>query len=711
VNIKIAADRPLAVANALENDQLNRCGFAKAAVLALERVSNDTGFVISIEGSWGSGKTSILAMMEQIIQQRSVGPTPIVVHFNPWLIGDRSALLRQFLMSISNALSMKDNADEAEKAAKALKNYAKVFDFIAYIPGAEPFTSPVKKVLNAASNAVGGVADEKKRDLEAKKSQLEQALIALGRKIYVFIDDIDRLYPNEVYEMVRIVKAVGDLPNVGYILAMDSSYVASALESANVPQSLTFMDKIVQIRLPIPAISIKTRNDLLNQRLKSLSSEVFKPYFENQNERLSMIYFHGIRDLLEHPRDIVRVINTLSVIEPSLRGEVVFGDIFALATLMVKAPNVHNELKRNPGIFTGESIRGIGDDARKKEILDAEVKINEICQASSSPAAVKSLLTFMFPKTFNNSYSNISSVEGHIAAPDRLAIAIGQTVGSHDVSLVSARKYLLEPEHRALIILSLNKENSLDFVERVGDISQKIDAEQLTDVEHIATELASLIDSLSMDGRLPERLFFGIDPENYVRHAIRKIVETKCHGDEVASRRMMMILADLIASDRRAISMAAEILFSSHYTDSRIRLAVDRNSIQKLSDQLAENVVHSVDAGEFWRLVNPARVIWYLMRHVKHYFADVLEAFKRNDPTLDAFALHFLRSGISSDGGQSYNLPKEDEILAAIDVDWLKIHAQARLDDKGIGKVVRNAWRSVVEGKSIYGESGRDAGD
>lgn len=708
MDINFTADKPLGFANALENDKLNRREFAEAAVSALERVSNEAGFVISIEGSWGSGKTSILAMMEQIIRQRSKSDIPIFVHFNPWLVGDRNALLRQFLASISSAMNVKDNVAEAEKAAAALQNYAKVFDFIAYIPGAEPFTGPIRKVIDAASNAVRGVADEKRRDLEGAKLKLEEALISLGKKIYVFIDDIDRLYPGEVYEIVRIVKAVGELPNVGYVLAMDSSYVASALESANVPQSLTFIEKIVQIRLSVPAISVKIRGQLLDQQLATLNSEAFEPYFPGQDERFSFMYRQGARDLIEHPRDIVRVINTLSVVEPSLRGELVFADIFALVTIMVKAPNLYEFLKRQPELFSGASIRSATKEGREAEFKTIERRIDELCQLSSNPNAAKNLIKVMFPRAFGEPFQRISSIEGHISSPDRLAVAIGQSVGVHDVSLVNARKYLVTPASRSSIASGLTKDNSLEFFEHLGEIAQVLDAEQLGDVEGLSLGLAQLLDSLAVTDRLPGRRFFGLDAEAYVRHAIKKSI-TRRSADEAEVKLLMSKTATVIAADPNAISIAADILFASQSNDEDGDLIADSKDLPDLSQRLSRNVVQSLESGKFWRLTNPARVLWYLARFAQDYWPTVLEAMIRNDPTLDLFALQFLKSSFSSDGGQSYALPARQEIRGAIDVDWLKKHALERVNAPGVGKVARNAWRSVIEGKSIYGESGKEA--
>ncbi|WP_442256424.1 P-loop NTPase fold protein [Stenotrophomonas maltophilia group sp. RY12688] len=64
----VSPDEALAGVAAIERDRLQRSCFAAAATSALDRVSSTAGFVISIERSWGSGKTSALVMMEHLIR-------------------------------------------------------------------------------------------------------------------------------------------------------------------------------------------------------------------------------------------------------------------------------------------------------------------------------------------------------------------------------------------------------------------------------------------------------------------------------------------------------------------------------------------------------------------------------------------------------------------------------------------------------------------
>lgn len=63
----IGLDRPLQAGTAIERDRLDRKGFVQSAVAALRQVTAMSGFVLSIEGAWGSGKTSTLAMIEELL--------------------------------------------------------------------------------------------------------------------------------------------------------------------------------------------------------------------------------------------------------------------------------------------------------------------------------------------------------------------------------------------------------------------------------------------------------------------------------------------------------------------------------------------------------------------------------------------------------------------------------------------------------------------
>jgi len=61
-----------------------------------------------------------------------------------------------------------------------------------------------------------------KPQLSERKEKLATSLRDLGHRIIITIDDVDRLEPAEVLEVLRLVRAVADLPNVIYLLCYNS---------------------------------------------------------------------------------------------------------------------------------------------------------------------------------------------------------------------------------------------------------------------------------------------------------------------------------------------------------------------------------------------------------------------------------------------------------------------------------------------------------
>lgn len=49
------------------------------------------------------------------------------------------------------------------------------------------------------------------------------------KRLVVVLDDVDRLRPDEIRDMVRLVRVVGDFPNTVYIMACDRGYVEECL--------------------------------------------------------------------------------------------------------------------------------------------------------------------------------------------------------------------------------------------------------------------------------------------------------------------------------------------------------------------------------------------------------------------------------------------------------------------------------------------------
>ena len=82
-------DRPI------QSQSEDRFGFATLAdrvAASLTSQAANKGFVFGLEGKWGSGKSSLLALI--LARLREMDRAKVAaVEFRPWLIGDRDQLL------------------------------------------------------------------------------------------------------------------------------------------------------------------------------------------------------------------------------------------------------------------------------------------------------------------------------------------------------------------------------------------------------------------------------------------------------------------------------------------------------------------------------------------------------------------------------------------------------------------------------------------
>ena len=92
-----APERPI---TSFDEDELDRWGFVNRLCNALinPKTGRATGVVIGITGDWGSGKSSVLNLLEQRIKRQDKYPSALIVRFDPWLVSGRDDLIAQFFI-------------------------------------------------------------------------------------------------------------------------------------------------------------------------------------------------------------------------------------------------------------------------------------------------------------------------------------------------------------------------------------------------------------------------------------------------------------------------------------------------------------------------------------------------------------------------------------------------------------------------------------
>jgi hypothetical protein len=697
-------DQPLDKKDALEpgKDKLGRRGFAESVVKALSGVNKERGLVLSIEGKWGSGKTSTLAMVEALLDQQM--PKPLVVHFNPWLVGDRDALLGQFLSKVGKAAKLSDHAANGKRVAKEIDAYANAFDVIKLIPGAEPWATIVKSVFTSVGSATGTIADYKTPDLEERKQKVEEALKKLAQPIIVVVDDVDRLFPKEVFEIVRIIKAVGDLPNIGYVLTWDTEYVEAALKSADVATADVYLDKIVQVRLRLPAMSEAGKKILLDEAYLRLPSEAREAYFSDHQNLLGFLLESGLRKVLAQPRDVARLFNTVGLIEPALRGEVVLADIIGLSTLMNFAEPLYKLLVQSRLRFSGSLAFNQDTDFDGAENGHLKVWAQEreaAIAACRNPEATQAIVKFLFPQgTVNkNGFSKPAAVEldGRINHPQRLAVALQGGVGPGEVSLWDVQNFVLVEGKRKEILERLTGSNWRSFLDAVQ--AAKALCRQLSDDQRleIYLSLARAADDgpFTVDDKFSQ---FLSGPKS-VWLAVSALAES--FDAERASH-----IALQLAKDDGALTVASMIL-DTYFLDVRSPRAplifVDQDHRAEACLTFGLNVLGHSKRDDFWKLPAAGSVLQVLGEVAPECAKQVFEAIALAPDKVNKLIASVLFAGTSSVHCDYYDYTVKSKILEAFGpLSEFKSYALANVGNAALDPETRAALRSIVEEKQVF---------
>ena len=239
----------------------------------------------------------------------------IVVSFNPWLVGEGEQNVHAFLSALKLAVSA-SNIDDRKALTDAFERYREALD-------------PVLKETSPLGHKLASIIPRRpKKGINELRADLEIKLKSLDAAVVVLIDELDRVEYREVRAMARTIKAIGDLPNISYLIAFDRERVTWALGE----QGTDYIKKIVQFTVSIrPMMDYEVRVMLVEQlQGRGYSNDLGdKVLFEQLMEILAPI--------LHTPRDIKRIISSFYAIEPAVHDEINPIDILAYETLALRS--------------------------------------------------------------------------------------------------------------------------------------------------------------------------------------------------------------------------------------------------------------------------------------------------------------------------------------------------------------------------------------
>ena len=321
--------------------------------------------VLGLHGPWGSGKTTVMdAIRNQVI---TVLPKEkhAIVNFNAWKFQDRQALWRALILHVLGEL--RENGGDEKKIEELEASLYRSFAVEEKGPWTVNWRTVIVEVISIALSAIKldfigkalkkssgwfgriffGGDDEKKDDkgesvintervdklasvLERKTIErhiqqvqsieqfleefkgLIQTFTDEGRRVFIFVDDLDRCLPESALEIFEAIKLFLDAPGCAFVVALDRDVIRKALAvrysrqgEAALGQSFInpdeYIEKTISISFDVPRLSPNDAYELMES-------------FGGQELILTNAHKKMIVDALGvNPRRVKRFMNTLAV--------------------------------------------------------------------------------------------------------------------------------------------------------------------------------------------------------------------------------------------------------------------------------------------------------------------------------------------------------------------------------------------------------------
>lgn len=279
-------------------------------------------FAIGVTGAWGTGKSTFLDAVANRLEGKAE-----IVRFNPWMCRTPEQVTEDFFVTLHRELSSKHSS-----LSRPIRDYAKYINTATFSLGGG-FLSKIALALPQES-------------LMSRKNRLSERFNELEKPVVVFIDDLDRLASDEVFEVLRLIRNTADLSNVFYVVAYDKEYVTEALEG-KISGAEAYLEKIFPIEVHQPKVED-------SQLYKMLYRELSKQH--EYGERFAKALFKKIDqsgrelviDILNSYRRVMRFARVfllnMDYIGKAYRNEVKMIDLFWLELLQMYDKTTYDKL-------------------------------------------------------------------------------------------------------------------------------------------------------------------------------------------------------------------------------------------------------------------------------------------------------------------------------------------------------------------------------
>lgn len=453
-------------------DKLGFGPLAQSVALCIRNLQNPVGCVIAIRGPWGSGKSSVVNLTLHSLKNLAddgKDSSPTIIEFSSWSYRTEEGIVSGFFQELYSGLET-----TLSRSRKAKMAFNKI-SFSAQNSDGNNTISSISNtisgsmigsilltslwVIQSAWNIIGAFFFGERKQ-KSMQDIVNKELLKCKRPLLFVIDDIDRLSSREALSIFRVVKSVGRLNNVIYLLSYDQHRVEKLIDGENSSEESRYLEKIVQASFDVPKPS---RGDLV-MMMKHNLDKLFYEAEDIASYRLESIVHKIVFPEIKTPRDVYRLTNMLSVTYASVKGKVNVADFLGIESLRLFRPSVYQSLRENRDLLVGArefaSIRYENKDLERYKLMF----LGSI--SAEEETRITAALTELFPVLYrilrngDYNYNEIWETENRVCTDSNFDKYFG---------LFNISKSVTQGQVRAVANSASNKEYIEDIFQKAAE--------------------------------------------------------------------------------------------------------------------------------------------------------------------------------------------------------------------------------------------------
>ncbi|OLO53833.1 hypothetical protein BKH27_05115 [Actinomyces oris] len=569
--ISYFADNPISTAS---EDLLQRSKFVERIVREIDMIDASQGYVLAVMGQWGSGKTSVLNLVKERLQNKEM----LVVDYNPWLLSGTEALVAGLFGEIN--VQLKQRGKQYRSIATKMLRYSELVAPFAAIPVAGSWSAGLLAMATFAKK----FRELRSVSVAAQKERVTKALGSLDHPIVAIIDDIDRLDKVEVREIFKLVRLTANFPNVIYLLSFDRIRVENALTEDGVPGRV-YLEKIVQNGFELPIIPRKV---LTREVAQALGSALEQVNVRLDREVWDNTLLNIVVPAMKNMRDVRRLAMAVRSTAAALTDSVEVSDIVALESMRLFLPDAFWYLVAYQLPEGNSKINA--DEIRSKD--EKEINISQaLSNVPQNEAIIDAFLRITLP---TSSYYDPGMFSADIGRPD-------EYLRKRRVAYSEVMKVYLEQVLPDQLIAFANAERIYQLTDDSAALAHEFNAIADDELEDVISDLGRFAGEYSEAGlinviveilgamtRLPrhdDRSVFMPEARFNVTYVIDKILEQyRRNGGTVESA------VNAIIPQLQSFSARLELILLIGYVPDTGRRLVSEAYAQQLQEQYEQGV-------------------------------------------------------------------------------------------------------------------------